>query len=92
MIELGMIQDLQHGMHGAGLGILSSINQAANARVRDGPGAHRARLNRDVQIAIEQAIVADGLPGFAQREDLGMSRRIVRADRPIAAAPDHAAL
>ena len=92
MIELGMIQDLQHGMDGTSLGICSSVNQTANSRVRDGAGAHGARLDRDVEIAIEESIVADGLSGFAQREDFGMSGGIVRTEGTIAAATDHPTL
>jgi len=79
-------------MYRSRLGIFRSVDQAANAGVGDGAGAHRARLNRDVDVAIEQTIVADGEPGFAQGNDLGMRRRIIRSDRAIAAAPDDLAV
>jgi hypothetical protein len=91
MVELGMIKDLQHGMNGASLRVLCSVDEAANAGVRDGSGTHRARFHGDVEIAIPKAIVADGLPSFAQREDFRMGRRIVSADGPITAPPDNPA-
>ena len=50
----------------------------------DGSGTHRARLDGHIEIAVEQTIVADGLPGFAQGKNLGVRRGIVGAERAIA--------
>jgi hypothetical protein len=92
MIELGVIDDLQYGVDRPSLRIFGPINQPADPGVGDGAGAHRAWFNRDVQVAIEQAIVADGLAGFAQRQDLGVRRGIMSADGTVAAAADDAAV
>ena len=58
----------------------------------DGAGAHRAGLNRHVEIAVEQTIVADGRSGFAQRKDLGVRRGIVGRDRAVASPAYDSAL
>jgi len=91
MVELGVIEDLQHGVHRAGFRVLRSIDQAANARMRDGSSTHGTRFHRDVEITIPKTIVADGLPGFAECQDFGMSRGIVGADGAIATAPNYSA-
>ena len=79
-------------MNGSGLGIFRAIDQATNARMGDRPGAHRAGLDRYVKLTVEQSIVADGKAGFAQSNDLGMCRGIIRADRPIAPPADDLAI
>ena len=58
----------------------------------DSAGAHRAGLNRHVEIAVEQTIVADGRSGFAQRENLGVCRGIVGRERTVASPADDSAL
>jgi hypothetical protein len=47
--------------------------------------AHRARLERDVQVAVGQPVVARDLRGLAQCDDLGVRRGIVAADRLVEA-------
>src|ERR1035437_4529402 len=79
-----MIENLEHGVYRAGLRVFRSVNQAADPRMGDSSGAHRAGLNRHVEIAVEQTIVADGRSGFAQRKDLGVCRGIVGRKRTVA--------
>src|ERR1017187_6280997 len=87
-----MIENLEHGVYRAGLRVFRSVNQAANPRMSDSAGAHRARLDRHIEIAVEQTIVADGRSGFAQREDLGVCRGIVGGDRTVASPAHDSAL
>src|ERR1035437_5487080 len=83
-----MIEDLEHGVHSAGLSIFRSVNQAANSCKGYSARAHRAGLNRHVEIAVEQAIVPDGRSGLPQRKDLGVCRGIVGGERAVA-SPAH---
>jgi hypothetical protein len=50
--------------------------------------AHQARLDRHVHLDIRQPVVADPPGGFAQHDDLGMGRRVDRADRLVERARD----
>ncbi len=58
----------------------------------DGPGAHRAGLQRDPQFAIGQPVLAKLGGGGANRHDLRMSGRIMVAARTVAASTDDAAV
>src|ERR1700739_4344624 len=42
------------GIDRAALGIGGAVIEPANPRERDRPGAHRARLERDIEVAIDQ--------------------------------------
>ena len=56
------------------------------------PGAHRAGLERDVERAAGQAVVAERAGRVAQRRDLGVRGRVVARDRRVAAAADDRAV
>src|SRR5271157_3683893 len=86
VVELGMVEHLQHGMHRSGLGVFRAIDQAPDSRVRDGTGAHGAGLDSHVEIAIEQAIVADGPPRFSKCKYFGVRCRIVGCERAVESA------
>src|SRR5271157_1131274 len=86
VVELGMVEHLQHGMHRSGLGVFRAIDQAPDSRVRDGAGAHGAGLDSHVEIAIEQTIVAEGFSSFAQGEYFGVPCRIVGCERAVESA------
>src|ERR1039458_5838405 len=87
-----MIEDLEHGMHSACLRVFGSVNQPADPRMSDSAGAHRAGLNRHVDFAVEQTVVADGRSGFTQREDLSVCRGIVGRKRTVASPAYDSAL
>src|SRR5271157_328260 len=84
VVELGMVEHLQHGMHRSGFRVFRAIDQAPDARVRDGASAHGAGLDSHVEIAIEQAIVADGFSSFAQCKYFSVRCRIVAGERTVA--------
>jgi hypothetical protein len=88
MIELGMIQHLQHGVHRTSLGVFGAVNEAANARVSDGSRTHGAGLDSDVEIAIRQTVIADYEAGFTNRLHLSVSGGVVVGDGAIT-APSH---
>jgi len=72
-----------------GLGVTRTIDDARDPRMEDGPGAHRARLQGDEQLATRQAIVAEAACGIAQRGNFGMGSRIALADRAVEAPSDN---
>src|SRR5271166_2882733 len=53
VIELGMVEHLQHGVNRACLRIFSAIDQPPDAGVRDGSGTHRTGFDGHVEIAVE---------------------------------------
>jgi len=74
---------------GAGLGIAAGEGERGDARLDHRPHAHGARLERDVDLGADQPVGAEPPRGTAQHQDLGMSRRIVGADRLVAGACQH---
>ena len=66
-----------HRAGGAGLRVGGAEHHALEARVHQRHRAHRAGLERDVQLALGQPVVLEQLRGMAQRDDLGMRGRVV---------------
>jgi len=87
-----VIQHLKHGVNRARLGVLGAVDEATDARVGDGSGAHGAGLDGNVEFAIGQAVIAEDEPGFAQRLYLGVRRGVVVGYRTIAAASHNMAV
>src|ERR1700687_5890398 len=58
--------------------------------MHDGSGAHCAWLERDVECAATEAIVAQFSRGVAQRLDLRMGARVADRDYLVPAAPHDA--
>ena len=86
MIQLGMIQHLQHGVNCTSFRVLGAIDQSVDSCVGDGSGTHGARFNRDVEIAIRQAVIGDNVARFSQRLYFRVRRWVVIGDWAIAAA------
>src|SRR5580658_573732 len=80
VVQLRMIQNLHHRMHGPGLGVVRAVYQALHAGMHQGAGAHRARLNCNKQSAVFETMVTNGCTGLAQRDDLGVGGRVVVGD------------
>ena len=64
------------GFHRAAFGIGGAVIQPPDPRQRDRAGAHRARLQRDIEVAIDQPLAAGDLRGLPDGENLGMRGRI----------------
>ena len=65
--------------------------EPADAGEGDGRGAHGARLERHIEIAIDKPLAAELGASRADRKQLGMSGRIAGAKRPVAGARQHLA-
>src|SRR5271166_2517615 len=92
MVQLRMIQDLHHRMHGPGLRIVRAIYEAPDAGMHQRAGAHGARFNCNKQFAAFQTMVTNGGTGFAQRHDLGVGGRVEAGDVAVPSAAYDAAL
>src|ERR1700682_3076911 len=64
------------GLHRAALGIGRAVVQPPYPRKRDRGCAHRARLQGDVEVAMDQPLAARDPGGLPDREDFGMRGRI----------------
>ena len=85
VIELFVVEDLHHGFDGTGLGVVGTVNEAADARVGYGAGTHGARFDGDVEIAITEAVIAERVSGFAEGDNFGVGGGVGVGDRAIAA-------
>jgi hypothetical protein len=85
-------KELHAVVHRSALGIGGAVIKPANARKRDGAGAHRTRLERDVKVAIDEPLGAERGGGCADGDDLGVRRGITIGERAIAGACHHGAV
>src|SRR5664279_3435452 len=77
------------GIHRATLGIGRAVIQPPDPCKRNRAGAHRARLQRDIEVAIDQPLGADGLGGLPDRQDFSMGGRIAVGQGAVAGRGDH---
>ena len=80
VVERGMVHDGEHGAAGAGFGVAGGEDQAGDARVEDGAGAHGAGFERAVERAAGEAVVAERAAGGAQGDDFGVGGGVVGAE------------
>jgi hypothetical protein len=90
VIKAGVIKYRQRRTTCARFGIDCPENDAPKPRLDDGSGAHRTRLDCNIQGAVVQAVVPQLLGGPAQSKDFGVSGRIVEVDGPIVRPRQHA--
>jgi hypothetical protein len=84
MVEARVGEDLEAGADGTALGIFGTVNEARDAGLDDGAGAHAARLDGDVKGRIGEAVVAEKTSGFAKDDDFGVGGGNAVADGAIA--------
>jgi hypothetical protein len=85
VIELAVGEQVDHRAGGAGLRIEGTEDDALEARVDQRHRAHRAWLQRHVELALRQAVVGQQRRRMAQGDDLRMGGRVVLGDRPVVA-------
>ena len=83
MVHARMCHKIDGRAAGAGFRVRGSIDDTRDARVHERSDAHHARLQRNVQRATEQTIVAQRLTRRSQHQDLGVSGWIVACDRRV---------
>ncbi len=75
MVQRAIRADLEDRIYCACSDIGCAINQAFDAGVDNGPGAHRAWFYCYIESGIGETIVSNSLGRIANRQYLGMRRR-----------------
>jgi hypothetical protein len=88
MVELGAGEEFEAGAEGAAFVVVGCVDQARDAGLDDGAGAHGAGFKGYVQSGFGQSVVTEFLCGFAQDYDFGVGGWIAVADGAIAAASE----
>lgn len=78
VIEGRLLEEVEQSAGGSSFRIAHPKDDAANAAVDDGSGAHGAGFFRDVEIAVSQTPVAECLLGLAECEHFGMGGGIAQ--------------
>ena len=92
MVHLRLFQHSGNTDHCSGLGLQGTKHQPSNATVHKRPGTHSARLQSNIEIAVHEPVVADGLRSELQRQDFSMGHGIARGDWAIAGPGDYPAI
>jgi hypothetical protein len=89
MVELGVVHDGEDTTAGSGFGIGCGIDEARDAGVEDGSGAHGAGFEGGVEGAVFEAVVFEEEAGFAEGDHFGVGGRVgVAEDSVLASAYD----
>ena len=83
-----MVHDGEDGAAGSGFGVGRGVDEAGDAGVEDGSGAHGAGLEGGVEGAVFEAIVVEGEAGFAEGYDLGVGGGVGVAEDSVLASAD----
>src|ERR1700687_768998 len=83
-----MFQDGENRAAGAGFGVGCGVDEARDAGVEDGSGAHGAWLEGGVEGAVFEAVVGEGATGFAEGYDLGVGGGVGVAEDSVLAPAD----
>ena len=92
MVELRVVQHLDHGMNRAGFGVVGTVNQAFQPGMNYCARTHRTRLNCSKQFTVAEAVVTDGGTGLAQGHDLRVGGGIRVGKITVPAPANDAAL
>ena len=84
MVEARVGEDFEAGADGTALGIFGTVNEARDAGLDDGAGAHATGLDGDVERGVGEAIVAEKTSGFAKYNHFRVGRGVIVADGAIA--------
>lgn len=88
MIHGGIIENREAGANRAAFGIVCTIDEAIDASLQHGSGAHRAGLDGDVDGHPCEAVIAQSRRGRPQGHYLGVRGGIAAADGAVAGARD----
>ena len=89
MVELRVVHDAEDAAAGSGFGVVGGVDEAGDAGVEDGSGAHGAGFEGDVEGAAGEPVVRERKAGLTEGYDLGVGRGVaVTEDSVLAAADD----
>ncbi len=86
MVEARVREDLEASTNRAALGVVGSVDQARDASLNEGAGAHAARLDGDVESGTCEAVIANTARGFAKDDDFSVGGGVIVADGTVAGA------
>jgi NADH-quinone oxidoreductase subunit I len=76
-------EDFEAGANGAAFGIVGAVDEARDAGLDNGAGAHAAGLDGDVERGINEAVVAEKAGGFAKGDYFCVSGGVAVADSAV---------
>ena len=88
VIEQVAIGDLELAAYAAEAEVAGAEDEAAQAGVHDGAGAHDTGFERAIEIGALEAVIAKAAGGSAQGEDFGVGGGIAVRDGRVGAAAD----
>jgi hypothetical protein len=88
VIERGVVQNVHGGMHRSSFWILGAIDEGTDPGVHHGSCTHGTGLDSYKQIAVSQAVIAQGRSGFAQRDYFCVGSWVGVGQIAIESAPD----
>ena len=88
MVDARMVEDGEAGTRRTAFGVIGAINEALDASLQYRAGAHRARLDRDINRGANEAIIASGFCRGAEREHFRVRRGIAIGDGAVGRARD----
>src|ERR1700682_6657298 len=89
MVEASLGKQIDDAAAGSRLRIAGAEHEPPDACMQNRSRTHRARLERDIQVAVRPGVIVERSRRLAQRGDLGVRSRIVGGDRRVARAPDY---
>ncbi len=84
-----MVKDRQNGTTGAGFGVSRSKHHTPETRLNNRSGAHRARLDCNIEATFCKTVVPEFSPRPAQGEYFRVRRGVVQVARPVVGSRDH---
>ena len=91
VVQTRVAKQIHHRTRSAGFGFRRAKHHPAHAGVEQRAAAHGAGLQRDIQRAVAQAVIAHGAGTCAQRVHFGMGGGVEAGQRRVAAGGDHLA-
>ena len=92
MIQFFFCGEIHYAAAHTSLGVAGTEYNALHSRVQHRTYAHHARLQRDVKLAINEAVVFEVLRRLAQRDDFGVRGGIARRDELVETAANDDAI
>jgi len=88
MVEPGVVHDREDAAAGSSLGIVGGVDEASDAGVEDGSGAHGAGFERGVEGTVFEAVVGESATGLAKGDDFGVGGWVGVAEDAVLASAD----
>ncbi len=92
MVQAVVGQDLEAGAHGAGFGVIGSVDEVWDAGLNHGAGAHAAGLDSDVERGAGETVIAKQACGFTKDHHFRVGGGVAVADGTVARTGEDSAV